>query len=86
MPRKLGVTIIPGSNLGYLATPKAIFHGCQIVHWDPLNVKRSCPQQNFGTGYKRSTKLGVLLKLRHICMPFYCGQICKSINLHIYEY
>ena len=24
--------------------PRTIFHGCQIVHLDPLNVKRSRPQ------------------------------------------
>ena len=33
------------SNLGYLASPRTIFHGCQIVHWDPWNVKRWCPKK-----------------------------------------
>ena len=42
----------PASNLGYLAPPpRTIFHGCQIVHWDPLDGKRRCPQKNFGLGY-----------------------------------
>ena len=41
----------PASNLGYLAPPRTIFYGCQIVHWDPLNAKRRCPQINFGLGY-----------------------------------
>ena len=31
--------------------PRTIFHGCQIVHWDPLDGKRRCPQKNFGLGY-----------------------------------
>ena len=46
-------TITPASNLGYLAPPppRTIFHGCQIVHWDPLDGKRRCPQKNFGLGY-----------------------------------
>ena len=29
----------PGANLTYLAPPRTIFHGCQIVHWDPRNAK-----------------------------------------------
>ena len=41
----------PASNLGYLASPRTIFHGCQIVHWDPLDGKRRCPQKDFGLGY-----------------------------------
>ena len=36
----------PASNLGYLAPPRTIFHGCKIVHWDPLDAKRRCPQKN----------------------------------------
>ena len=32
----------PESNLGYLAPCRTVFHGCQIVHWDPLNAKRGC--------------------------------------------
>ena len=43
--------ITPASNLGYLAPPRTIFHGCQIVHWDPQDGKRRCPQKNFGLGY-----------------------------------
>ena len=31
--------------------PRTIFHGCQIVHWDPLDAKQRCPQNNFGLGY-----------------------------------
>ena len=47
------ITYTPASNLGYLAPPppRTIFHGCQIVHWDPLDGKRRCPQKNFGLGY-----------------------------------
>ena len=41
----------PASNLGYLAPPRTIFHGCQIVHWDPLDGKRRCPQKKNGLGY-----------------------------------
>ena len=44
----------PASNLGYLEPPpppRTIFHGCQIVHWDPLDGKRRCSQKNFGLGY-----------------------------------
>ena len=41
----------PASNLGYLAPPRTIFHGCQIVYWDPLDGKRRCPQKIFGLGY-----------------------------------
>ena len=26
--------------------PRTIFHGCQIVHWDPLDGKRRCPKKN----------------------------------------
>ena len=33
-----------GANLTYLALPRTIFHGCQIVHWDPRNAKNFCPQ------------------------------------------
>ena len=40
----------PASNLGYLAPPRTIFHGCQIVHWDPLDGKRRCPQKKFWFG------------------------------------
>ena len=39
------------SHLGYLAPPRTIFHECQIVHWDPLDGKRSCPQKKIGLGY-----------------------------------
>ena len=36
----------PASNLGYLAPPpRTIFNGCQIVHWDPLDWNRRCPQK-----------------------------------------
>ena len=42
----------PASNLGNLAPPpRTIFHGCQIVHLDPLDGKRRCPQKKFGLGY-----------------------------------
>ena len=41
----------PASNLGYLAPPRTIFHGCQIVHWDPLDGKRRCPLKKIGLGY-----------------------------------
>ena len=37
--------ITPGANLTYLAPPRTIFHGCQIVHWDPRNAKNFCPQR-----------------------------------------
>ena len=31
--------------------PRTNFHGCQIVHWDPLDAKRRCPQKQIGLGY-----------------------------------
>ena len=37
----------PASNLGYLASPRTIFNGCQIVHLDPLDAKRRCPKINW---------------------------------------
>ena len=37
-----------------------------------------------GFTYLRSTKIGVKVKLRHVF--FSCCQICKSTNLHVYEY
>ena len=40
------IIITPASNLGYRAPTKDNFHGCQIVHWDPLNKKLSCPKTN----------------------------------------
>ena len=45
------IFVTMASNLGYLETARTIFHGCQIVYWDPLNAKRSCPQNKFGMGY-----------------------------------
>ena len=42
----VAISYTPASNLGYLAPPRTIFHGCQIVHWDPLDGKRRCPQKN----------------------------------------
>ena len=46
-----GIQSTPPSNLGYLAPPRTIFHGCKIVYLDPLDGKRRCPQKNFGLGY-----------------------------------
>ena len=44
--------IYPGIQFRLPCTPpRTIFHGCQIVHWDPLDGKRRCPQKNFGLGY-----------------------------------
>ena len=42
-------------------------------------------QSYIGFYLSQSTKIGFKLKLRHMSF-FSCGQICKSINLHIYEY
>ena len=36
----------PVSNLTYLAHPRTIFHGCQIVPWYPLNAKTMFPKNN----------------------------------------
>ena len=37
----------PGIQLSLPCTPlRTICHECQIVHWDPLNAKRRCPQNN----------------------------------------
>ena len=40
----------PASDSCYLALPRTIFHGCHIVHWDPLKAKWRC-LKNIGTGY-----------------------------------
>ena len=40
----------PGIQFRLPCTPRTIFHGCQIVHWDPLNAKRRCPQKKFWFG------------------------------------
>ena len=46
------IIIYPGIQFRLPCTPpRTIFHGCQIVHWDPLDGKRRCPQKNFGLGY-----------------------------------
>ena len=38
--------ITPHSNFGYFAPPtEQFFHGCQIIHWDPLSAKQSCPKK-----------------------------------------
>ena len=41
------------SKTDYLAPPprrRTVFHGYQIVHWDPLNAKQRCPKK-IGMGY-----------------------------------
>ena len=58
------ISVTTASNLGYLETDRTIFHGCQIVYWDPLNAKRSCPQNNFGMGY---------VKMRMVSMGIHSG-------------
>ena len=46
------LTLYPGIQFRLPCTPpRTIFHGCQIVHWDPLDGKRRCPQKKFGLGY-----------------------------------
>ena len=30
---------------------QGLLNSCQIVQWDPQNVKRNSPQKNFGMGY-----------------------------------
>ena len=41
------VFIYPIVQLRLPCTSRTIVHGCQIVYWDPLNGKRSCPQNIF---------------------------------------
>ena len=41
----------PGIQFKFPCTPRTLTHGCQIVHWDLLNAKQSCPQKNFGMGF-----------------------------------
>ena len=49
---KFYIQIKPIFNIPYTQRPIKVtlhpigqnFHGCQIVQWDPLSVKRSCPQ------------------------------------------
>ena len=45
--------VYPGNQfkLPCAPPPRTFLHGCQIVHWDPLNAKRSCPKQKIGMGY-----------------------------------
>ena len=43
----------PGIQFRLPCTPRTSFHGCQIVHWDPLDAKRRCPKK-FGLGYVKS--------------------------------
>ena len=38
-------TSYPGIKFRLPCTPRTIFHGCQIVYWEPLNAKRMCPQK-----------------------------------------
>ena len=41
---------------------KGLLNSCQIVQWDPQNVKRSSPQKKFAMGYvKMHVFLGNLL-------------------------
>ena len=42
---KLYKSIVPGIQSRLPCTPRTIFHGRQIVHWDPLDAKRRCPQK-----------------------------------------
>ena len=52
------------------------FHGCQNVHWDPLNAKRSCLQFWYGLCESESAlfpwqhiadlRMGVCLQIPHI--------------------
>ena len=39
------------SNLGYLALPRTISHGCQIVHWDPGMRNEGVLKKHFSMGY-----------------------------------
>ena len=41
----------PGIQFRLPCTPRTIFHGCQIVHLDPLDGKRRCPQKKIGLDY-----------------------------------
>ena len=42
------ITMYPGIQFRLACTPRTIFHGCQIVQWDPLNAKLSCPKKDVG--------------------------------------
>ena len=45
----MGIILYPGIQFRLPCTPpRTIFHGCQIVYWDPLNEKLRCPQKKFG--------------------------------------
>ena len=62
-------TCTPASNLGYLVSPRKIFHGCQIVHWDPLSAKQSCSQKYFGMGYVKMNFYYPGIQFRLPCIP-----------------
>ena len=38
------ISFTPVSNLTYIASPKPIFHVCQIVPWEPL-MPKNVPQK-----------------------------------------
>ena len=40
----------PGIQFRLPCTPRTIFHGCQVVYWDPLDAKQRCPKK-IGLGY-----------------------------------
>ena len=42
------VSTYPGIQFRLPCTPGTIFHGCQIVLWDPLDAKRRCPKKGLG--------------------------------------
>ena len=46
-------TISLGEGLRYdlSCTPRNLLNSCQIVQWDPQNVKQISPQKKFGMGY-----------------------------------
>ena len=43
--------VLPRHPIKLTLHPKTISHWCQIVLWDPLNSKQSCPKTKFGIGY-----------------------------------
>ena len=56
------------------------FYGCQIVHWDPLNAKRSCLQNNFGMGYVKMH--GFHDKSIHPVVLYEYNLICIFMKIH----
>ena len=44
----------PRGGVKVLSILHSFLNSCQIVQWDPQNMKRSSPQKKFGMGYVKN--------------------------------